>query len=54
VNGRHDRDTYFEFVRERLVIEEDPRILIFPVPTILKLPHTLHYPLKLRIADEAD
>ena len=43
-----------ELVAKRLVIEEDPRILILAIPLILQLSHTLHEARKLRVPDQAN
>lgn len=46
--------TNLELIVEGLVVEEDPWILIFPIPVILELGHALHDALQFRIADQAD
>ena len=33
-----------ELLSERLVIEEDPRVIKLSIPLILELSHTLHQP----------
>jgi hypothetical protein len=43
-----------ELLTERLLVEEDPRISVPPVPMILELPDTLQNAVELFIADEAD
>jgi hypothetical protein len=43
----HKVNSNLELVRERLVIEKDPWILIFAVPTVFQLTHTLHESRKL-------
>lgn len=37
-----DYTTHLEFVVKRLVIEEDPGILVFAIPLILQLTHALY------------
>ncbi len=46
--------TNLELIAERLVVEENPWILVFPIPVVLKLRHALDDTLQFRIADQAD
>lgn len=43
-----------EFITERLVIEEDPRIAVLPIPLELQLSHTLHQSWQLGISYQTD
>ena len=45
---------YLEFLRKRLVVEKDPRILVFMIPMILQLCHTLHNAFQLLIPDQTN
>ena len=45
---------YLEFVAEWLLVEEDPWILVFPVPMEFELSHALHDSLKLFVSHQAD
>lgn len=40
-------ETNFKFIIERLVVEEDPWILVLSVPMVLQLRHALHNALQL-------
>ena len=45
---------YLELIAERLIIEKYPRILIFVIPMIFELPHTLDKTWQFRVTDQAD
>lgn len=43
-----------ELITKWLIIEEDPRIVVLPIPLEFQLSHTLHQTRKLRVAHQAD
>ena len=43
-----------ELLGERLVIEEDPRVIILSIPLVFELSHTLHQPWQFQVPHQAD
>ena len=46
--------SYLELFAKRLIVKENPRVVVFAIPVVLQLPHTLHQPCKLRIPHQTN